>query len=199
MAKKQDPKFGPKTFSGEGRASFAHLDTPDASKFGQNKYKLDVIFADPAQLASIKTACTKLAELSFTTTENVAMPWKDGDKNAKYAGYEGSEYFTTKSKNQPIAVDCNNKPLAPADIYSGSYVRVKVTPLAYEMEKEVIMVVDGVRKEVKEVFKGISLNLIAVQKTKDGESFGPGGGGSAGFDDEYAVAGADTTVDDGGF
>ena len=119
MAKKQDPKFGAKIITGEGRASFAHLDKPDDSQYGQNKYKLDVIFHDPAAIAGLKEKCNELAMLNFKTLEKIQMPWKDGNANAKYKGYEGGEYFTAKCKQQPITVDGNRKALDPKEIYSG--------------------------------------------------------------------------------
>jgi hypothetical protein len=191
MAKKQDNPntFGARTVSGECYCSFPKLDKPDDSKFGQNKYAIDAIFLDDAQAASIVKACKDHAELNYKTTEGINFPWKEGtgSNKAKYTGYEGRKFFVAKSKQAPVVVDCNNKALDPAKVYGGAIVRVNVTPLAYQIEDDITIVENGVKRVEKEIKRGITVILNGVQFIRDSERFG---GGGTGFGNEYATDGA---------
>ena len=196
MAKEKNPAFGERIITGEGRCSFPHLAEPDNSKFGQGKYHVDLIFEDDSQSSKLKADCIAHAK-AFYKVEDVSeikFPWKDGNKNAKYTGYEGNEFITAKCKQQPNVVDRNKKVFDPKKVYGGCNIRLSVTPLAYEMEDEVFVVENGQKRKETLKIQGISLVLNAVQFVGDNERFG---GGGDGFDDSYCDA--DTEADDGGF
>jgi len=185
MAKQKNAAFGPKIITGECRASFPKLAKPDDSKFGQNKYSIDGIFESKDAMKSLMDGCKAHAQAFYGTTEGIKYPWKDGAAQAKYSGYEGNQFISSRSKQKPTIVDKNRKPFDATEIYGGCVVRINCTPLAYEMDDEIIEVVDGVRKKVVEKIKGVTVLLNAVQFIRDGESFGGGNESGGGFDDEY--------------
>lgn len=197
--KKPNPNFSTgRIISGEGVASFPHLKEPDTSKFGGNKYKLDVIFKD-GQEKSLVEACNKHAMARFGKTDGIRMPFKVGAEsaNAKYEGYAEGIYVTAKSGQQPTVVDHNKKPIEGDTIYGGAIVRINVTTHTYEREEKVKVVENGVTREEKMVEQGVTLLLNAVQFVKDGNRFGGGPPADGGFGDEYVTETAEE--DDGGF
>ena len=198
MAKEKNPAFGPKIITGEGRCSFPKVAEPDNSKFGQGKYSIDIIFEDESAMKSLKDGCIAHAKDFYNTDDisEIKMPWKDGDQmGAKYAGYEGNQWVRAKSKNEPTVVDPNRKQLDPKKIYGGCDIRLNLTPLAYELEDEVIIVENGQKRKEKEIIKGVTVLLNAVQFVRDNERFG---GGGDGFDDAYTDQETETDSD-GGF
>jgi len=172
-----------KIITGECRASFPKLAKPDESKFGQGKFSLDGIFESEEQSQSMMDACKAHAKSYYGTEEGIKYPWRDGNELSKYTGYEGNQFIRCKSKQKPTIVDHNRKPIDPNEVYGGAVVRVNCTPLAYELEEEVVVIENGKRTKKKEQIKGVTLLLNAVQLVRDGESFG--GAGGDGFDDEY--------------
>jgi hypothetical protein len=194
MAKRSadDTTFASQVVTGECYCSFPKLDKPDESKFGQNKYAIDAIFLDDTQATSIVKACKDHAMLNYKTTEGIDFPWKDGSSHnkSKYSGYKGRKFIVAKSKQQPVVVDVNNKALDPTKVYGGAIVRVNVTPMAYQIEDDVVIVEDGVKRIEKEVKRGITVILNGVQFLRDSERFG---GGGTGFDNSYATTETEET------
>lgn len=197
MAKEKNPVFGDKVITGEGRCSFPKLAEPDNSKFGQGKYSVDMIFESEDEMASLKKACIAHAKMFYKTDDvsDIKFPWRDGNENSKYAGYEGNQFIRARSKNEPAIVDGNRRALDPKKIYGGCTIRLNLTPMAYELEDEVIVIENGERKNIKEKIKGITVLLNAVQFVGDNERFG---GGGDGFDDKYADE-SEGVSDDTGF
>ncbi len=185
MAMQKNKAFGDKIITGECRASFPKLAKPDDSKFGQNKYSIDGIFESKAEMKTLMQQCKDHAMAFYGTVEGIKFPWKDGGSQSKYAGYEGNQFIRVRSKQKPTIVDKNRKPFDASEVYGGCVVRINCTPLAYEMDEEIIEVVDGVRKKVIEKIKGVTVLLNAVQFIRDGESFGGGNESGGGFDDNY--------------
>lgn len=186
MAKEKNPQYGKKVATGECFASFPHLSEPDTGKqYSDDKYKVDAIFTDKDQMASLVAECKTLAKTNFGTTDGIKWPWKNGDEGSvsKFQGYPGRYFITPKTKDSIPVVGPNPKVgMDPAKVYGGAIIKVNVTPKAYEMQKEGVEIQpDGTRKNVKFVEKGITLYLNGVQFLRDSERFGAEDGGGEGM------------------
>jgi hypothetical protein len=102
-------------------------------------------------------------------------PVRDGDANVddegviKYEEHEGCYTLQVSSKRKPDVADASLNPIIEADeLYSGAYYRAAVRAYAWTHPT------GG---------KGVSFSLETVQKVKDGEPLG-GGGGKA--EDDFA-------------
>lgn len=104
---------------------------------------------------------------------NFKSPIRDGDTERdpeKGDSFKGHWFINANTYTKPGAVDAQLQPIInPSDIYPGCYVRISVTPGAYN----------------KDGNKGIKLWLGNVQKLGDGERLG--GGFAAPEDDFTAV------------
>jgi hypothetical protein len=106
----------------------------------------------------------------------------DGDLKAKYAGFEGNLYVSTRASEdkRPTVVDRNRSPLTAADgkIYGGCYVNAILVLWAQDNSY-------GQR---------VNAQLTGVQFFRDGDSFG-GGAGAASVDDFADIADGATADD----
>ena len=123
------------------------------------------------------------AEIKATAAEkwskipaNLKRPVRDGDANLdddgelKYPEHEGCYTLQASSKRKPDVADAALRPILEADeLYSGAYYRAAVRAYAWTHAT------GG---------KGVSFSLETVQKVKDGEPLG-GGGGKA--EDDFAT------------
>ena len=106
---------------------------------------------------------------------NLKRPVKDGDANVdddgviKYEEHEGCYTLQTSSKRKPDVADAALNPIVEADaLYSGAWYRAAVRAYAWTHPT------GG---------KGVSFSLETVQKVKDDDPLG-GGGGKA--DEDFA-------------
>ena len=106
----------------------------------------------------------------------------DGDTKAKYAGFEGNMYVSTRATEdkRPTVVDRNRTPLTAADgkIYGGCYVNAIVVLWAQD----------------NQFGQRVNAQLTGVQFFKDGDSFG--GGAMAADADEFADIAEGADADD---
>jgi hypothetical protein len=100
---------------------------------------------------------------------------KDGDSKAEYAGFEGNNFVSTRSKVRPTVINRDRTPLTAADgvIYSGCHGNVQVEVWAQD----------------NSYGKRINAQLLGVQFTRDGDSFG--GGTQPAKPDDFADLSAD--------
>jgi hypothetical protein len=121
-------------------AAFAYLDKPDTSKFGQNKYKVDLLFdKDDAGIAELKAKAEEAAKLAWPKAKlsAIRMPLKDGDKvnsdredkgKEIYSSYTGKYVLTAKTKEPPSLIDSKRNPLPKSvKIFSGDIVKASIT------------------------------------------------------------------------
>lgn len=191
MAKEKNPQYGRKVKTGECFASFPHLENPDTGRqFSDNKFKVDAIFTSEEAMAELKAECEALAQLNFGTTKDVSFPWKNGNdgSTSKFQGYPGRQFITPKTgaDKPPVVVGPAREPYDPAKIYGGAIIKVNVTPKAYTMTDEIMVVQpNGDRKMEKIKKNGITLYLNGVQFIRDSERFGGDGSNpDSMFDDE---------------
>lgn len=106
----------------------------------------------------------------------------DGDTKAKYAGFEGNMYISTRAPEdkRPTVVDRNRTPLTSADgkIYGGCYVNAIIVLWAQD----------------NQFGQRVNAQITGVQFYKDGDSFG--GGAMAASEDEFADIAEGADADD---
>ena len=181
-----------------GRFSFVNVFTPrKATEEGKkDKYEVSLLLAkdmseDDAKswkqmkglaIAAAKEKWPKYFE-KYSTKEAIAklklgMPFKDGD-DEEYEGYEGHWFIRTSSIRKPGLVDAKRQAIIDADaLYSGCYGRLDVDAYAYETKGN----------------RGVTFGLDNVQKARDGERLGGGGGRAAA--DAFGALDSDDGADD---
>lgn len=102
---------------------------------------------------------------------------KDGDSKAEYAGFEGNSFVSTRTTKRPTVINKDRSPLTAADgvIYSGCHANVLIEVWAQD----------------NSYGKRINAQLLGVQFSRDGDSFG--GGATPAKPDDFA----DLSVDEG--
>ncbi|WP_312281958.1 ssDNA-binding protein [Oscillibacter sp.] len=159
--------------TGEVRASFVHLFTPDAAPGGDPAYSIMALIpkSDVATLTAYKAAYEDAVNYGIQKKWNGALPpvllggLADGDgvkNDGTPYGPECKGCYVLKCKsnveNKPLVVDQRNQEILDSrKVYSGCYVRVNVTLVPYNNNS-----------------KGITSILNAVQFVRDGEPFGGG-------------------------
>lgn len=175
-----------KIVTGKVRFSFVNIWEPRAQNGGVPKYSITLLIpkSDRDTYTRIQTAMQEAAELFRQKKGSSALPAKpnttlhDGDgvrDNGDPFGPEcrGCWVITVSSKNQPIIVDRNRQPiLDTSEVYSGCYGRVSMNFYGYNNSSGK---------------KGISAELLSVQKLADGQPFGIVGSADD-FDDGYKDA-----------
>ena len=106
---------------------------------------------------------------------------KTSEAGESYSGFEGMYWLKAKSKKRPGVLNRDKTPLDEQDgvIYSGCYANVSLDVYAYDDKK---------------FGKRIIAKLLAVQFSKDGDSFG---GGARASDEDFEDI-SDTGEENGG-
>lgn len=184
-----------------GVFSFPCVAEPDTE--GQNAsdcYKVtmlsDKTYDAKPMFAAINALTQRVWGLDWKEVEH---PFKDGDKTADKLGHAGCLVYTLKKtgfdkktkekKKAPRIVGPNwREGSIPAEeIYGGAEGQCVFVGMAYERTDQ----------KTKQVIRGISLRLKAVQKLRDGERFGGGGSGVHLLDDvSEADSGGLSVLDD---
>ena len=154
--------------------SFVHLVTPvvphGETDQAQAKYQLTIALPkdDPFWGEVVTQIKAAAVEKWGKIPANMKKPVKDGDANVdddgepKYPEHEGCYTLQVSSKRKPDVADAALNPVIdPEELYSGAYYRVACRAYAWTHAT------GG---------KGISFSLETVQKVKDGEPLGGGGG-----------------------
>lgn len=148
------------------------------------QYSVTALF-DPSEvnIDPIISTAEALAKTKFRKVAGVKLGHRDGDEKEHLDGYAGMTYIrmTTKKRFKVVdqyGVEIKDDPEG-AIIYSGAYYRAYISPWTYDTSGN----------------KGVSWNLLMLQKLCDGEPFSVGTDfGSIAFD---AVAKPeDVTFDD---
>lgn len=159
---------------------------------GEAAYSASLIIPpDHPQMAEIKAAIDKVGQekwgKGWPAVKKVAEHkdlncLHDGDLKAKYAGFEGNWYISTRAPEdkRPTVVDRNRSPLTAADgkIYGGCYVNAIIVLWPQDNQY-------GQR---------VNAQLTGIQFNRDGDSFG--GGSSAASVDDFADISEGADADD---
>lgn len=181
----------------EFRLSYPKLFKPEPNKLkgGALEFSAVALFPMGEKLIPLKTLAKELYEEVFGKDPTKwpsgkfapNFPWRDqGDrekivdgKPVMPVGYEkGALYLNLRNEQKPYAVDENVKEIMdPNDIYGGCYCQAAVNVRAFKHESGT---------------NGVTLFLLGVKKTKDGEPFGAGRSNpEADFAPVAGAAGAD--------
>ena len=169
----------PKTIYGEhvntpiGRVSFPHVFSPRENELKIDKktgkpvleYEITLLFDKTADLGPLKkeiARVAKLAEYNLTDGSTVVSCIKDGNvaykkDPEKNAIQKDKIVVIARSRLKPGLIDRDQLPiLNPNEFYGGCYARIQVQPKTWHQ-------LTG---------HGIILDLVNIQKAKDGEPFG---------------------------
>lgn len=150
--------------TGAVRVAYVHVDKPYAFQNEEPKRQLTVMVRkdDKATLAKITRAinAVKVSDRGKQALKGAPKDvtfLRDGDAENKGPEFEGHYFFNCKSAHLVGLADENGDELIDAtEIYSGCYCRVSFQVFAYN----------------KNGNKGVSTQLRAVKKVKDGEPLG---------------------------
>ncbi len=115
----------------------------------------------------------------------------NGDEQADKDGFDETVvYFNASSKDRPLIINRNRKPVAEEDgvFYPGCYANLKIQLYTWENAKG----------------RGVGVDLVGVQFSKDGEQLATSGGGATASPDDFpdlgdeGEAGGDWGGDDAG-
>ena len=169
------------------RFSYAHVFEPRGFDGATPKYSISLLIDknDEETIAAVKAA------LNATIEEGVSKKWggkkpakldvclRDGDaERPDDANYAGKYYINASNIKQPTVLNQYARPATQDEFYSGCYG---------------VAVVDFYAHSHKNIKNGVYAQLLAVMKTRDGESFGAGGVDLSELA-QFAVK-ADTAVD----
>lgn len=166
--------------TGECRFSYAHVWEPWANEEGDKpKYSVSLLIPkkDKASVAKIKTAIDAAIEDGKTkkwgnkVPRDMWIPLRDGDLETDEKGLEyiGHYFISAKSNTQPGILDEDKEEiLVKTQFYSGCYGKAILEFYPFDAKGN----------------KGIGVGLVALQKTRDGESLGGGGFSADEFDED---------------
>lgn len=154
----------------DGRVSYPAVFTPKKNKFNDKvEYEITLMFPKTSphvqELKAIVVAAAK-EKFGEKIPANFKNPLKDGDQAVEsdgvtpkkgYAGMVYAKFSVDSAKTKPAVIDENMQPiLEQSKFYGGCFARVNASAYGYD----------------KAGNRGVSFNLFAVQKVRDGEPFG---------------------------
>lgn len=172
-----------KVVTGKVRFSFCHIWEPQESQDGGDpKYSITLLIpkTDSATMGKIKAAIKEAGDNFRAKNGAASLPatpqttLHDGDGTRPSGDPFGPEckgcwVITINSKVKPVIVDAfRNEVTSPTEVYSGCYGRAAMSFYGYNSHGK----------------KGISAQLLSVQKLSDGEPFGTVGSADD-FDDGF--------------
>jgi hypothetical protein len=173
----------------EFRVSYPSVFKPKFNDLSEkNEYVVDALFEKKkTDIKAFQKIINAAIELQWNgkPPKKLRTPIKDGDEmeNPEYAGHWVMT-FKANENYPPTVIGTKRGPdgvfvrLTEKEFYGGCYARATINAYAYDMTAN----------------KGVSFGLGNIQKLRDGERFG-GGGGNA--DDEFADIAEE--IDDGDF
>lgn len=163
-----------------GRLAFANgLFKPIERENGSKQWAATLLFPKTSDLTSLRNAVIEAARtewgdkaVEMLKNEVIKTPFLDGDgkqgrskeTGEPHAGFAGNYFIrvTSGEDYRPKLFDRNVNPTnSPDEIYSGAYVYAVVSCYTWD---------------TKENGKGISFGVSLVQKARDGDRLGGGGG-----------------------
>lgn len=147
--------------TGEFRVSFPNVFSPAKTPNGEEKYNIVMLFKSDSDLSALKTAIKNAVINKWpdaTKRPKIKMPIRDGSEK-DFDGYSGCVFISASSKEKPVLVDENLKPILDRSrFYAGCYARAEINAFAYDNAGN----------------RGVSFGLWKIQKLRDGEKFGGG-------------------------
>lgn len=138
------------------RAAFVNLVQPKLNMQNKLKYSLVMLFDKnkDGELQEIHAEIDSIIKERWgeKIPKGLKTPILDGDTKT-HNGFPGSWYINASTERQPAVVDHEVKSISAGEIYPGCYCKASISFWAYD-----------------NVQKGISCNLLNVQKVDEGES-----------------------------
>jgi len=126
---------------------------------GKDKYQLTMVFEKGTDISSLKELVKEVATEEFGSIKGIETPFKDGNKKdlAKYPNFENTVYVQASTQFPVGIVDQKRQPiLDEEEFYAGVIARAQISAYSWTYQKR----------------KGISFNLMNVQKLAEGERLG---------------------------
>lgn len=151
------------------RVSFPAVFSPKEFN-GKEKYSVLMLFDKNDDVSELKKMVKECAiEKWGKLPKPFKSPFRDGNTEKdleKFPAFENTTFVSAGSLYQPGLVDQKRQPIIDeSEFYAGCFARASVTCYPWEFQGK----------------KGVSFNLVNVQKVKDGEKLG----GRADASDEF--------------
>lgn len=136
---------------------------------------------DGAEAEKVKKAVMELYQLAWPNDYKVAYKkakaanrvlLHDGDEQADKDGFDETVvYFNANTKDRPLVINRRRKPVAEEDglFYPGCYVNLRMQMYTWENDNG----------------RGVGVDLLGVQFSKDGEALATSAGSSAATPDDF--------------
>jgi len=168
-----------KVVTPEFRVSFPAIFKPSEYN-GKEKFGVTMLFSNQTDLSKLKKMCVEVAKEKWgeKLPKPLKMPFRDGNEKDldKYPSFEDTIFCAAQTLYQPGLVDEGLQPIIDeSEFYAGCYARASVSAFAWEFQGK----------------KGISLNLMNVQKLRNGDKLG----GRVAAEDEFQAVEKLASVD----
>lgn len=175
-----------------GRASFPHIFKAQEKDDGGESYTVSLLFdKDSPALPKLKklASAAKQAEYGDNVPGKLVSPFRDGDEKyeddpEKYHMYQGKTYVTFSSQYKPKVYDLDTSEIMAVNMdsfYPGCHAVVHCNAYTWVYKHP---------QSGKIMKRGIGFGFDAIQKVKDDERFGGGGGVSSAEDAGFTSAGS---------
>jgi len=166
-----------KIMTPEFRVSYPELFTPKSfSPEQEPKFSVQMLFPkeSKAELAGMMNLVKEVIAEKWPGKDEAFLaklrkPWKDGDTDRENKPeYEGMIFCnaTSRQDRKPVVVDENaDQIIDQSEVYGGCWCRATITCYAYD----------------KAGNRGVAFGLQGIQKIRDDDRFGGGGGSAADF------------------
>ncbi len=149
-----------KVITPEFRVSFPAIFKPSEYN-GKEKFGVTMLFPKSTDISKLKKMCIDVAKEKWgeKLPRPLKTPFRDGNEKDldKYPSFEDATFCAAQTLFQPGLVDETLQPIIDeSEFYAGCYARASVSAFAWEFQGK----------------KGVSLNLINVQKLRNGDKLG---------------------------
>ena len=144
----------------EFRVSFPAIFKPSEYN-GKEKFGLTMLFSKGTDISKLKKLCVDTAKEKWgeKLPKPLKFPFRDGNEKDldKFPSFEDTTFCQAQTLYQPGLVDEKLQPIIDeSEFYPGCYARASISAFAWEFQGK----------------KGVSINLLNVQKMRDGEKLG---------------------------
>lgn len=145
----------------KGQISFPKVFTPEVNDAGNEIYSCSVLVGNDEDITNIKKIVKEAAVEKWgeKLPKPLGLPYKDGNEKdlEKYPNFEDKVVISAKTKFQPQIINESREEILDVnEFYAGCEGRMAVSAWCWEYKGK----------------KGVSLNLIAIQKTGEGTKIG---------------------------
>ncbi len=147
--------------SPKGQIAFPKVFRPEMNDAGKEIYSCSVLVGNNEDISNIKKIVKEAAVEKWgeKLPKPLGLPFKDGNEKdlEKYPNFADKIVLSAKTQFQPQIIDERREEILDENaFYAGCEGRMAVSAYAWEFRGK----------------KGVSLNLIAIQKTGEGERIG---------------------------